>query len=76
MFMIVQILRSITGRLYLFFRYGSKSKEIADREFMGDYSVAGGRIILQMATITLLVLGAGLLIAILVYGIKHILGIK
>ncbi len=76
MFIIEQILRSIAGRLYLFFRYGNKSKEIADRDFMGDYSIAGGKVILQMATITILALAAGLLIAALVYGIKHLCGIK
>jgi len=67
-----RIFTHIIGRIYLYLRYGKKSKEVVDYEYLGSYSMAGGKILLQTFTIIWLVLIGCMLLAIPIYCIKQL----
>ena len=65
--LIQTIFKHIIGRIYLLIRYGRKSKEVVEREYLGSYSSAGGKILLQtFATIWLVLIGVFLLTVIII----------
>ena len=74
MFIIDQILLHLSGRLFLFIRYGRKSSAIVESKYDGSYSVGARIILLQSFTVLLLLLLAGGFFAMVVYGVNYIIG--
>ena len=68
------MLLHLSGRLFLFIRYGRKSKAIVESKYDGSYSVAARIILLQAFTFFLLVLIGCLFFAMVIYGIKYLIG--
>ena len=58
----------------MFIRYGRKSKAVVESKYNGSYSDAGRIISLQSFTVLLLLLIASLFFAMVVYGIKYLIG--
>lgn len=71
MFLLADLFFGIIGWIYLFIRYGRNNREVADREYLGNYSAAGRILFLQFFTSILILLMICMLLAILIRAITH-----
>ena len=67
-----QILYNIIGRIYFFIRYGKKSKEVIDKEYLGSYSAAGQTLFLQSFLLIILILSGGALLVMIGLLLKNL----
>ena len=70
--LIWQIFAGLIGRVCLFIRYGKKSKEVVDREYLGMYWQVGNVVLLQIFSVFFLILIGSALILLIMLSFKKL----